>query len=147
MGTLGYERGRSDTGFVAQYQALLEAVDAKYREVRLRALPEAGVRLRRAHMIVDVLVRHVQRSLCERDEETPPGPGSSIDKLLMLRTQQELLHIVTDLVGTDAWRVREDLQNGYVWSRAASIYGGTEQIQLNIVAQRPLGLPRARTGA
>jgi alkylation response protein AidB-like acyl-CoA dehydrogenase len=29
-----------------------------------------------------------------------------------------------------------------VWSRAASIYGGTEQIQRTIVATRVLGLPR-----
>ena len=30
----------------------------------------------------------------------------------------------------------------YFRSRAASIYGGTEQIQKNIVAQRILGMPR-----
>jgi alkylation response protein AidB-like acyl-CoA dehydrogenase len=30
----------------------------------------------------------------------------------------------------------------YVWSRAAGIYGGTTQIQRNIVAQRVLSLPR-----
>ena len=30
----------------------------------------------------------------------------------------------------------------YLWSRASSVYGGSEQIQRNIIAQRILGLPR-----
>ena len=30
----------------------------------------------------------------------------------------------------------------YLWGRAASIFGGTSQVQRNIVAQRLLGLPR-----
>ncbi len=30
----------------------------------------------------------------------------------------------------------------YLWARAASIFGGTSQVQRNIVAQRLLGLPR-----
>jgi alkylation response protein AidB-like acyl-CoA dehydrogenase len=36
-----------------------------------------------------------------------------------------------------------ELQNVYLYSRAASVYGGSEQIQKNIIAQRMLGLPRS----
>jgi alkylation response protein AidB-like acyl-CoA dehydrogenase len=41
-----------------------------------------------------------------------------------------------------AHRISE-LQNVYLYSRAASVYGGSEQIQKNIIAQRMLGLPRS----
>jgi alkylation response protein AidB-like acyl-CoA dehydrogenase len=36
-----------------------------------------------------------------------------------------------------------DQFGAYLFSRAQSIYGGTQQIQRTIVAQRLLGLPRA----
>ena len=40
------------------------------------------------------------------------------------------------LVDEDPWL------DAYFWSRGQSIFGGTQQIQRNIVAQRVLGLPR-----
>ncbi len=34
-------------------------------------------------------------------------------------------------------------QGVYLYGRAASIYGGTSQVQKNIIAERILGLPRS----
>ena len=37
----------------------------------------------------------------------------------------------------------DDWQRLFLFSRADTIYGGSDEIQLNIIASRALGLPRA----
>jgi alkylation response protein AidB-like acyl-CoA dehydrogenase len=77
-----------------------------------------------------------------------PGPAASVDKLLMSGAEQRLFDAALDLLpdqlltgdGPDA----ETWRNDYLYSRAASIYGGTAEIQRNIVADRLLALPRSR---
>jgi alkylation response protein AidB-like acyl-CoA dehydrogenase len=51
-------------------------------------------------------------------------------------------HLAAQPDSPAAQRISE-LQNVYLYSRAASVYGGSEQIQKNIIAQRMLGLPRS----
>jgi alkylation response protein AidB-like acyl-CoA dehydrogenase len=71
-------------------------------------------------------------------------PETSIDKILMATSEQELYDLVKSLLhdhlafdDTDAARV---WRAGYMYSRAASIYGGTAEIQRNIVADQLIGL-------
>jgi alkylation response protein AidB-like acyl-CoA dehydrogenase len=87
-----------------------------------------------------------RRTFRRLDSGEIPGPDASIDKILMSTAEQGLfdgaLEIVPEplLAGDDsaarAWR------SDYFYSRAASIYGGTSEIQRNIVAEHLLGLPR-----
>jgi len=48
-----------------------------------------------------------------------------------------------DILGPDAvLGLEPDWLAAYLYSRAVSVYGGTSQIQKNLLAQRVLGLPR-----
>lgn len=143
MTTLAYERGPADIGNVSTYKRILKTLDAERAAGRLRPLPDLDVRLARAHIDVEVLRLHVLRSLSARAGGAAPGPEGSVDKLLMTRVEQALLH--TGMVASGARAVVGDdpqMVWDYFWSRAASIYGGTEQVQRGIIANRVLGLPK-----
>lgn len=68
------------------------------------------------------------------------GPETSVDKILLATAEQQLFDTARDLLPgavelTDpAWRTE------YLYSRAATIYGGTAEVQRNIVARRLLDL-------
>jgi alkylation response protein AidB-like acyl-CoA dehydrogenase len=140
MHMLGYERGPGDMGWVGRLGSVVgSAVDA----VRAGSTPaDEPLRRRLASSMVDVNVLqwHVARSLASR-ETAAPGATGSIDKLLVTRIEQRLHHVLADLAGA-SFILDDQPFTDYVWSRAQSVYGGTQQIQRRIVAQRVLGLPR-----
>ncbi|MDV7354274.1 acyl-CoA dehydrogenase family protein [Rhodococcus oxybenzonivorans] len=68
------------------------------------------------------------------------GPETSIDKVLLATAEQRLFDTARDLLpgvlelGENEWRTE------FLYSRAATIYGGTAEIQRNIIARRLLDL-------
>jgi len=144
MMTVAYERGAADVGYLSKFGAALGELR---RLLGDRVTADAAVRQRLGDLEVSyrVLTQHVRRRLIERERsDALPGPEMSVDKLLMTDVDQALHGAAVDLLGPTVllgsgpspWMER------YVYSRAASIYGGSEQVQLNIIAQRLLGLPR-----
>ena len=72
------------------------------------------------------------------------GAETSIDKVLVATTEQTVFDAVRRLLpGTvelDDGAAGERWRNEYLYSRAATIYGGTGEVQRNIIARRLLGL-------
>ncbi|MGH3451378.1 MAG: acyl-CoA dehydrogenase family protein [Haloechinothrix sp.] len=76
------------------------------------------------------------------------GPESSVNKLYWSHVDVALHETALDLLGTQGELTGESAPDagrwsaGYLFSLAGPIYGGTDQIQRNTVAERLLGLPR-----
>lgn len=139
---LAYERGPSDINWISRLSMQLRGLEDDVRTGWLTDTPATRARLGEAYAELRALQIKVQRSLTERVNGALPGAEGSVDKLLMARADQTVGHAMMDLRATEPV-LKEGLEwDVYVWSRAAGIYGGTAQIQRNIVAQRVLGLPR-----
>jgi alkylation response protein AidB-like acyl-CoA dehydrogenase len=76
------------------------------------------------------------------------GPETSIDKVLLATAEQALFDLVAEAlpaevtIGDDP--ESERWRGEFIYSRAATIYGGTAEIQRNIIARRLLNLGNDR---
>jgi len=141
MKTLAYERGPGDVGSLARAFAVLKGLRRAARDGVVDLGPEAQVRLVRLGVQMEVLRLHVLRSISAR-LHAEPGPEGSIDKLLIVRAEQDLARFLLDTAGPGAVLGDDpEALYEYLRSRALSIYGGSAQIQKNIIAQRVLRMP------
>ncbi|WP_027930132.1 acyl-CoA dehydrogenase family protein [Amycolatopsis thermoflava] len=69
------------------------------------------------------------------------GPESSVNKLFWSHLDLDLHETALDILGPHAETDRAWVE-GYLFSLAGPIYGGTDQIQRNTIAERLLGLPK-----
>ena len=70
------------------------------------------------------------------------GSETSVDKVLLATAEQVLFDTVRDLLPGVLELTESPWRPEYLFSRAATIYGGTAEIQRNIIARRLLGLGR-----
>ena len=143
MALLGFERGPADMGWTARLARQLSIAETRIRHGELVAGAAQREALAGAWVELEALRLQVLRSTSQRLDGSAPGPEGSLDKLLMTRAEQRLLHVLQDLAGAEGVLQESDLFQSYLWSRAQAIFGGTQQIQRDIVAQRVLGLPRS----
>jgi alkylation response protein AidB-like acyl-CoA dehydrogenase len=149
--TLANERG---TSFVWKEQVLHEvARDLLWRRcVERNAIEDPLVRQRLAQswMEVEIFRLHNARTLTRLARGEQIGPESSIVKLFWTGMSQKLYETAGAVLGPESLIMTGDPRaldrgrwaRGMLWSRAASIAGGTSEIQRNIIGERLLGLPR-----
>jgi alkylation response protein AidB-like acyl-CoA dehydrogenase len=137
MHTVGHERG---TAALPRQVKLRTWVDRAVWEAAERELlddPQTQVDLARALIGVEVLRHHAYRTVGEFLSGGAVGPESSVVKLLMAEAEQRIAGTAFDVLSDDAF-----WDETYLYSRAASVYGGTQQIQRSIIADRILALPK-----
>jgi alkylation response protein AidB-like acyl-CoA dehydrogenase len=143
MTTVSYERGPGDVGTVAHYRRNLRQIERLAAERGLTQQPEVRKALAKAYVFGEAQRLNVIEQLSKRVSGHLPGPEASVSKQLWTQAEQYLQHLAMDLVGADALTgVAPERLAEYFYSRPISVYGGTAQIQRNLLAQRVLGLPR-----
>jgi alkylation response protein AidB-like acyl-CoA dehydrogenase len=144
---LSFERGASA---LPQYAAFRREVDdivdlAK----RLGRDQDALLRQKIAAEVVELecLRYHSLNILTQVEQGKELGAASSMTKLQWSETHQDIGELFTDVAGVahqtpDAADDLDDLLASFLWSRSETIWGGSSQVQKNIVADLVLGLPR-----
>jgi alkylation response protein AidB-like acyl-CoA dehydrogenase len=146
MGTLTFERGVSTLGQQIRYARELSNLVEVAKRTGADDDPLIRERLTRSWVGLQTMRSY---ALATMDVEQPGQ--DNVSKLLWANWHRDLGELAMDIVGK-AGLVAEDgefdvWQHLYLFTRADTIYGGSNEIQRNIIAERVLGLPREVKGA
>jgi alkylation response protein AidB-like acyl-CoA dehydrogenase len=153
MTTLAHERGAAAPHARLQIERRLLA-DLARRTPRNGASAAADpvIRQRLAQFAIEVEILRLTayRNVAVIQRDGRPGPEGSILKLFWSELDQRMKDSAIEILGTrgllggDSPRAADGdfWSRELLWSRAATIYAGTSEVQRNIIAQRVLGLPR-----
>jgi len=141
MGTLAFERGVATLGQQVGFRRELTALTELARGLDD---PVVAERIDRAWVGLEVMRAHAIRTLGDT------GPGTaSVAKLVWANWHKslgELAMLVRGAAGMVAPDGLDEWQRLYLFTRADTIYGGSDEVQRNIIAERVLGLPREARG-
>jgi len=146
--TLAHERGGSAPH--ARLQGEMRDVMALARRRALTTDRRWRQRLAQSFVETEILRLLAYKQVSDMMRTGQPGPEGSCLKLVWSETDQRMKEVAIELEGPYAALTRGSpraidagaWQQEYLWSRAATIYAGTSEVQRNIIAQRVLGLPR-----
>ncbi|GAB2809558.1 acyl-CoA dehydrogenase family protein [Lentzea nigeriaca] len=130
MATLGFERGTAMLGHQVGFRRELDAIMADAPDRMREKLTRAWLEL------------HVMRSHTLRTLNDEPGPEASVLKLFWGGWHRRLGELAMESLGPEAMLDGTAWRRMFLFSRAETIYGGSDEIQREIIAHRVLGLPR-----
>ncbi|WP_431876589.1 acyl-CoA dehydrogenase family protein [Amycolatopsis sacchari] len=137
MGTLAFERGVATLGQQVGFRRELTALTDLARSNGALDDPVIAERLARAWMGLEVMRAHAVRTLGSAE----PGVAE-VSKLVWANWHRGLGELAMMVRGAASMVEEDAWQRLYLFSRADTIYGGSNEIQRNIIAERVLGLPR-----
>lgn len=164
MGTLAFERGASTLGQQLNFRNELDAII----EVALRNGasddPDMRQRLAQAHSGLEIMRLNALRTLVDEEHGGTARPelgrAAYIHKLYWAGFHRGLGELAVDVLGasalaTDSRETNLDPasaqvtgynptpeQRLFLFTRSDTIYGGSDEIQRNIIGERALGLPK-----
>ncbi|MGW1339107.1 acyl-CoA dehydrogenase [Streptomyces rubiginosohelvolus] len=138
--TLGNERVHMADQMT--FDSGLEALIARSAGLDEAVRARIGALAAEAHALACIGLRTTLQQVSGNE----PGAGASVRKLVQTFHQQKVAELTLELLGpqgsVDEPAEGERALHGFLMSRCLTIAGGTTQIQLNVVAERILGLPR-----
>jgi alkylation response protein AidB-like acyl-CoA dehydrogenase len=158
---LGHERtGIAEVGRSKQQIDRLRAIATAERTAGGPLIDERRFRDKIAEVEIELMaLEYTQlRSLADAEAGRAPGPESSILKIKGSEVRQAISELAVEALGyygapyepealVEGWNEEPigpayaaSVMPGYLHDRAASIYGGTNEIQKNIIAKMVLGL-------
>jgi alkylation response protein AidB-like acyl-CoA dehydrogenase len=155
MGTLTFERGVSTLGQQIRYARELSNLAEMAERTGAADDPLIRERFTRSWVGLRTMRSYAMATMDLGQHRSRPGGDmgqgqDNVSKLLWANWHRDLGELAMDVAGK-AGLVAEDgefdvWQHLYLFTRADTIYGGSNEIQRNIIAERVLGLPREVKG-
>jgi alkylation response protein AidB-like acyl-CoA dehydrogenase len=156
MGLLGFERGISTLAQQVGFERQVEHVVALARRRGSIGDPVMRQRLADARIGLELIKFNARRSM---SASGVPGPEASISKLHWGTWHRDLGELTIDVLGADGLVAEPEIDPGidpavdgayaltleqklFLFTRSDTIYGGSNEIQRNVLGERVLGLPR-----
>jgi alkylation response protein AidB-like acyl-CoA dehydrogenase len=145
MGTLTFERGVSTLGQQIRYARELSGVAELAKKTGAVDDPLIRERLTRSWAGLQTMRSYALATM----DVVLPGQDN-VSKLLWANWHRALGELAMDVQGKAGLVLTDgefdEWQRTYLFSRSDTIYGGSNEIQRNIIAERVLGLPREVKG-